>query len=506
MKRAVHNLSNYKLATFNMGELIPAGCYPVVRGDSIFQKSRVLLRVQPMLAPLYHPVHVKIHHWFVPNRLIWEDFQDFITGGPDGENASVHPTITFNNASVGSLADYMGVPPSVASNRSINALPFRAYNLIWNKFYRDRDLQTELAISVASGVDATTATTLQNVCWNKDYFTTARMEPQKGPDVIIPLLGTAPVTGIGITAAYANLASGADAYETSGTIPSGTRVWSANNANVVIEDAVNSAGNPGTGGHKPNINADLTQASGLDLVDLRVAAATQRFMEARSRYGSEYYDYLNYYGIKSSDARLQLPEYLGGGRDIVRFSEVLQTSPDASGGTSGAAGVGDLYGHGINTTSSSPYKKFFEEDGWVISLMTVMPITMYVQGIPRYFSYASKEDYFQKEMAHIGQQQVLNKEVYSAHSAPEDVFGYQDRYDELRRIENSIAGEFRTTLNHWHMARIFSGDPALNATFVSANPTNRVYTTTSTDQLYAYIKHDISARRLVPQTGTSFLE
>lgn len=501
MKRAIHNLSNYKLATFNMGELVPVGLTEVVRGDSIFQKTRALTRVQPLLAPIYHPVHQKIHHWFVPHRLVWEDYEDFITGGPDGEDATVHPTITVNNAAVGSLFDYMGIPPSVASNRSVSALPIRGYSLIWNKYYRDQDLQTELTISKASGVDSTTNTTLQSACWNKDYFTTSRLEPQKGPEVIIPLLGEAPVLGL-MSDTQVFGTAGASGYDYNGAQTFANAMTSngaSGNNTLYVEGTAASGGTP-------NIRADMTQTTGFDLVDLRVAAATQRFMEARSKFGSEYVDYLNYYGIKSSDARLQRPEYLGGGRDILKFSEVLQTSPDASGGTSGSAGVGDLYGHGIGSTASSPFKKFFEEDGYIISLMVVNPVTMYVQGIPRTWSRTTKEDYFQKEMAHIGQQQVLNKEVYSGHTTPEGVFGYQDRYDEYRRTENTIAGEFRTTLNYWHMARIFSSDPALNADFVKANPTNRVYASTATDQLYVYIRHDIRARRLVPQFGTSFLE
>lgn len=517
MKRARHNLSHYKLCTMNMGQLVPVGSYPVVRGDSIRQRTKVMLRMAPMLAPLMHPVHVKIHHWFVPNRIIWDNWEKFITGGPDGQNATVHPYIVVNNAAVGSLADYLKVPPSVASDRQINALPFRACALIWNKFYRDQDLQTELAISKGDGADATTSTVLQNAAWMKDYFTTARPEPQKGDETVIPVSGSGTVT---TGSPGANIV-------TNGNNPTYNTVsGSVNLANATIRAV---AGTPATvnmsgtytgatasmqignetGMKLPNSTnigeLDVDQLS-IDVIDLRLSNALQRFKEARSRFGSEYVDYLNYYGIKSSDARLQRPEYLGGGRETVKFSEVLQTAPDSTDGDSLADGVGNLYGHGINTTASSPFKKFFEEDGWIISFMVVNPITMYTQGIPKELSLVTKEDYFQKELAHIGQQQILNKEVYSAHATPEGTFGWQNRYDWLRRIENSIAGEFRTLLNYWHLGRIFSSDPALNADFIKSNPSNRVFASTATNQIYAYVRHDIQARRIVPIEGNAFLK
>ena len=175
MKRSKHSLSHTKLLSMDMGELVPCGLCEVLPGDTIQHSTNLILRASPLLAPVMHPVHVRIHHFFVPHRLIWEDWEDFITGGPDGNDSSSFPTITLaspGSADVGELADYLGVPPGI-NGLEVSALPFRGYALIWNEYFRDQDLQTELAISVASGADVTTSTALQNVGWQKDYFTSS---------------------------------------------------------------------------------------------------------------------------------------------------------------------------------------------------------------------------------------------------------------------------------------------------------------------------------------------
>ena len=184
MKRAKFNLSHYKLLTFDQGELVPCSLVEVLPGDTFQMASSALIRVTPLLAPVMHPVQVRIHHWFVPHRLVWDDWEKFITGGPDGFDASVFPTVDFasNEPAVGSLGDYLGVP-ATAAGPVVSALPFRGYALIWNEWYRDQDLQTELVIDKTSGPDTTTSLILQNVAWEKDYFTSARPWIQKGPEV-----------------------------------------------------------------------------------------------------------------------------------------------------------------------------------------------------------------------------------------------------------------------------------------------------------------------------------
>jgi len=485
MKRAKHSLSNYKLLSCDLGELVPIGITEVLAGDSIQQATNALIRAAPLLSPVMHPVTVSIAHWFVPHRLIWDDWEPFITGGPDGMDASVFPTIAMpasTGASVGSLADYLGVVPGVA-DLAVSALPFRAYALIFNEWYRDQDLVTALTIDTTSGVDTTTNTALQIAAWEKDYFTTARPWEQKGPAITIPLGTTAKVSSNAVRA----------------TDP--VSIWStpATAAYHRLRADVTSVEVSGTTGLEANrLFADLSDASAVTVNVLREALALQRYEEARARYGSRYTEYLRYLGVRSSDARLQRPEYLGGGKETIQFSEVLQTGE-------GTDPVGTLRGHGISSMRSNRYRRFFEEHGYVLTLLTARPKTIYASGLARHWNRRTKEDFWQKELEHIGQQAVLNKEVYAAHATPDGTFGYQDRYDEYRKVFSSIAGEFRTTLDYWHFARQFGSTPALNADFIKCVPTEEPFAVPSEDVLQIMARHSIQARRLVCATGTSFI-
>lgn len=488
MKRSKHSLSHYKLLTCDGGELVPCGLVEVLPGDSLQQATSVLVRQSPLLAPVMHPVHCRVHHWFVPFRLIWDDWEDFITGGPDGDDDSVFPIMENKSISQGGLDDYMGVPPG--TGRTFSALPRRAYALIWNEWYRDQDLQTAVTISKASGVDTTTPGSIQYVAWEKDYFTSARPWPQKGPEITLPLGTTAPILNDGVMAFAENAA---------GTVGAGN-LRRSNTSDIAGFTTTGSANTPVY--YKSGLEADLSGATAASVNALREAFALQRFAEARARYGSRYTEYLRYLGVRSSDARLQRPEYLGGGKQTLQISEVLQTSPTTDGDDE--VGVGNLKGHGIGALRSNRYRRFFEEHGYVVSLLSIKPKTMYVQGMPRTYNRRTREDFFQKELQHIGQQEVLNKELYYDHASPDGIFGYQDRYDEYRRMESTIAGEFRNELDFWHYARIFNTDPALNADFVKANPTKRVNAVETNDVFWCMVNHSIQARRLVSRVGSSF--
>lgn len=499
-KRSKFSLSYYKLLTCKMGWIVPIGLLEVLPGDTVRHATSLFVRLAPMLAPVMHPTHATIHSWYVPHRLVWKEWEDFITGGPDGLNTSELPTITAPEGGfgVGSLADYLGIPPKVGGI-SVSALPFRGYDLIYNEWYRDQDLETEIPFSKDSGPDTSTAIQLMRGDWARDIFTTARPWPQKGPDVTVPvnasqgtINASLPVKPDGTGAPFTFRQSGIGVFRpvlgaggsgnpqymlTDKSGPSGTSYITWDNPALVATGQMSFSGETGS----VNINS------------LREAFALSRFEEHRAMYGSRYVEYLRYLGVKSSDARLQRPEYLGGGKQTIQFSEVLQTAE-------GTDPVGTLRGHGIGAMRTNRYRRFFEEHGYVFTFLLIRPKSIYMDGIPRTFLRRVKEDFWQKELEHIGQQEVYSQELYAA-AEEGKVFGYQNRYDDYRQHWSSVSGEFRDILNYWHLARSFANEPVLNADFISAVPTQRIFAAQQNDQLYVMANHSIQARRLMARYG-----
>lgn len=530
-KRSKFSLSHYRLFSAKMGQLLPIGLTEVLPGDTFQHSTSLFLRCAPMVTPVMHPVHTIIHHWFIPARLLWDSWEDFITGGPDGMDAAIMPTIKAPDGdgfAVGSLADYLGVPTGIPG-LEVMALPFRAYALLYNECYRDQDLETPLDISLDDGPDTTTSTELRRTDWARDYFTTARPWPQKGPQVTVPVnapAGSLEIQPDGPLKFSGNFEVTSPNGNFLSSLKSNFGIWPYHGNTVPANETqlfggvwFNADELPGTGGRdnfyqaadRPNsveYVSGLKLAGGgsgdfgsIDINQLREAFALQRFEEHRALYGSRYVEYLRYLGVKSSDARLQRPEYLGGSKQTVQFSEVLQTGTDAAADTP----VGTLRGHGIAASRTNRYRRFFEEHGFILSVMTVRPVSVYMQGLPRLWNRRVKEDYFQRELQHIGQQEVLTKELYAGDTngptADDVVWGYQNRYDEYRAHESYVSGEFRTVLDSWHMARNFANQPTLNADFISALPTDRIFASQINDTLYCMAHHSIQARRIIAKRG-----
>lgn len=465
-----------------MGELLPVGCVEVLPGDTFKHRTSCLIRLSPLVAPVMHPVTVRIHHWFVPNRLVFDGWEDFITGEVPTSTTPI-PTVT-TTATEGDLLDYLGVPN--VAGIDVNAMPVRAVNKIYNEYYRDQDLITEVS---QDSLD------VQKISWGKDYFGGARPWTQKGGAVSVPIGDRADVVGIGLEDGSAPfnlsnqdvLESGASAART--YADSSMSRQSSPATNFMIEEDPDNAG-------YPRIYADLSNATGVEVNELRRAFALQRYAEARAQYGSRYTEYLRYLGIKSSDARLQRPEYLGGGKQTIAFSEILQTTPQASPSTSDF-GVGSLYGHGIAAMRTRNYRRFFEEHGYVITLMSVRPRAMYSDMIHRKWLKEEKEDWYQKELELIGQQEVYDGEIYAQTTPKANVFGYQDRYREYREEPSTVMSEYRSTFNYWHLSRELGSSPTLNQSFIECDPSKRIHAVQTNDVLWCMVNHHIGARRLV---------
>lgn len=505
-KRNKFSLSHYVLGTCKMGYMLPIGLTEVLPGDTIQQATSVFMRLAPMLAPVMHPVQVKIHHWYVPHRLVFPEFENFITGGPDGLDTTEFPVISSgeDGFAEGSLADHLGLPPGIP-NLTVSALPFRAYNLIYNEWYRDQDLEEEIAISTDPGADTTTATDLLRGDWERDYFTTARPWPQKGIEVSVPVNTT--TSGEAQISATTTITGNGTPIFTRGAINAPTGSLGAGNAGSSNSNAVSLVNDSSAGLYRLNWSNPALAANtvidytapdvgigSVNINDLREAFALQRFEEHRAMYGSRYVEYLRYLGIKASDARLQRPEYLGGGKQTIQFSEVLQTAAD------GDNPVGTLRGHGIAAMRSNRYRRFIEEHGYIISIMLIRPKSIYQQGVPRTWLRRVKEDFWQQELQHIGQQEVLTQELFGA-AEEGKVFGYQNRYDDYRQHVSYVAGEFRSILNYWHLAREFGNEPVLNADFISSTPTERIFAAQENDHIYYMANHSIQARRLMAKYG-----
>lgn len=486
---AWHNLSHSVKYSDYLGYLTPISCFDVVPGDNINHKISALIRTQPLLAPIMHTVDIDLHAYFVPDRLVFDEYEDFQTGGLDGQASVTRPYMVApatTGYAVGSLADYYGLPTGIPDYQH-DARPLRGYNAIIDRYYLDSQLQTERVYSKASGLDTTTDRSIFRPAWKRDYFTKCRPEPQLGDEVVIPLTGDAPVSGLAIQAAVTFPNSNSGLKDTLGN-PAEAGNWSTNQS-VYVKGA------SASGSALPQIMADLAAVTGIPIRELRESNAVQRWQESNNIFGGRYMEQIMArFGIFPEDSRMQWPETLGMGSTRIQFSEVLGTTNNTD------TTVGDLGGHGISVMGSNRYRYKVKEHGFIHVFMIMRPKTQYFQGLHRMWNRETRFDYLLPEFVAVGDQAVKNKELYVNSAAPNDVFGYTPIYEEYRTIPSRVAGEFKTTLKYWHMAREFSSEPALNSDFIQCNPTNRVWTDQAAAQVYVNVKHDVSAFRLIPKT------
>ena len=518
MPRPQHNvfdLSHSRKFSMSIGKITPISVMEAVPGDSFDIKTTQLVRFAPLLAPVMHESSVYCHFFFVPNRILWDNWEEYITGGEDAADPGYTPPVfpyienatSGYNVLNGSLLDYLGTPSGLLKDK-ISALPSLAYNKIYNEYYRDQNLADKAVDKAIDGKNNVLGNNfaafnvLKQRAWQHDYYTSALPWTQKGPEATIPLGTTAPLINETGTQGDFNLAS---YYQTtSGTTIAGAELESGTGVGVqgwLTNAGTNEARQLDITNHT---QVDLTDATASSINDLRRAFRLQEWLERNARGGSRYIEViLAHFGVQSSDARLQRPEFLGGSATPISISEVLQTSDAAAEDTP----QGNMAGHGVSVGSSNYVSYKCEEHGYILGLMTVMPKTAYQQGIPKHFTKFDKFEYFWPSFANIGEQPILNKELYqdSTDGLNDEVFGYTPRYAEYKYIPSTVHGEFRSTLNFWHMGRIFGSRPQLNATFVECNEdeVDRVFAVTAEEEnLYVYLNNKVKARRPMPYFGT----
>lgn len=488
----VFDLSHDVKSTYNFDKLYPFLVQPVYPGDTWNVRTEIFMRAMPLLAPVMHNVDMRLYFFFVPNRLIWDDnrkddWKTFITGGEDGTSEPVFPYFTYLEAhnedpaylAHGSLLDHMGLPTIDNTwtatirngNVKVSQLPFRAYQLVYNEYFRNQNVQNEIEFPRGSGAvpqgELGTLFEFRKKCWEKDYFTSCLPWAQRGQAMTLPISSTPSPVNLPVSVGAALYAGDDVSFALSSASAS------AGNNNIRSEDSNKTAGVPVTLVGSAIGNVTLTGVQIGTINDFRYCLRLQQWMENNARCGSRYIEQLfAHFGVKSSDARLQRPELLGGGKVPIIFSDIPQTSY-GQGETDNV--LGDLAGKGTLYGKTQGFKKYFEEHGILLGILTIIPRTAYSQGIPRVWTQFSKTDWFFPEFAHLGEQAVLNKELYydpttlpTIGSGPDDPFGYQGRYTELRYIPGSYHGDLRGSLAYWHMGRHFTSLPVLNNDFVTA--------------------------------------